>query len=176
MKLEATVEIPFPRSRVFEVYRDRLPELVPYLPNIRGIDVVERQDDGEVTRLQNRWRGGGEIPAAARSFLSEKLLEWDDHATWDAKAFTTDWRVVVPSFKDAVNASGTNTFEALGADRTRFRILGALAIDAGKIPGIPKLLSRTVAPIVERFLVAAIKPNLVEVTRGVERYLREKGG
>ena len=176
MKLEATVEIPFARSRVFEVYRDKLPELVPYLPNIRGIDVVERQDEGPVTRLKNRWKGGGEIPAAARSFLSEKLLEWDDHATWDGQAHTTDWRVEVPAFRDAVRASGKNTFEALGADRTRFRIEGELVIDAGKIPGIPKLLSRTVAPVVERFLVAAIKPNLVEVTRGVERYLREKGG
>lgn len=176
MKLEVTTEIPFPRQRVFEVYRDQLPELVPYLPNILGIEVRGREDEGQVTRLVNRWRGGGEIPAAARAVLSEKLLEWDDHALWEQAGFTTDWRVEVPAFKDAVRASGRNHFLELGLERTRFTIVGELSIDAGRIPGIPRLIARTVAPVVERFLVAAIRPNLVEVTRGVERFLRERGG
>ncbi|MFL5321631.1 MAG: hypothetical protein ACJ790_18355, partial [Myxococcaceae bacterium] len=95
MKLEVSVEVPFPRQRVFEVYRDKLVELLPYLPNVRGIQQIERTDDGAVSRMLNHWKGGGDIPAVARAFVSEKLLEWDDYATWNASAFTCDWRTEV---------------------------------------------------------------------------------
>jgi hypothetical protein len=176
MKLDTSVEIPFPRQRVFETYRDRLADLVPYLPNIRGIEVTSRKDEGAITRLVNHWRGGGEIPAVARSVISEKLLEWDDFATWDASAFRCEWRQTAPAFKEAMRSQGVNVFEELGADKTRLTITGSLEIDAGKIPGIPRFMGRVVGPAVEAFLVAAIKPNLVSVSKGVERYLREKGG
>lgn len=176
MKLEATADIPFSREKVFQVYRDKLPELVPYLPNIRAIIQKSRTDEGQVVRLLNLWKGGGEIPAAARSVLSEKLLEWDDYATWDANAYTAEWRIETPAFKEAVHAAGKNTFEAIGPERTLLTIRGELSIDGSKVPGVPKLLARTVGPIVEKFLIAAIKPNLLEVSKGVEKYLREKGG
>lgn len=174
MHLDATAEIPFPPRQVFEVYRDKLPELVPYLPNIREIVVQRRSEEGEEVRLLNRWKGGGEIPAAIRSLLADKL-EWDDDARWDASHLTTEWRISVPAFRDAFRCEGRNRFEALGADRTRFVIEGELTVDGSRIPGVPKLVGRTLAPIAERFLVGAIRPNLLAVSKGVERYLRERG-
>lgn len=173
MQLNATAEIPFPIQQVYEVYRDKLPELVPYLPNIREIVVQRRTEDGQVVKLLNRWKGGGEIPSAIRSVLSEKMLEWDDEATWDASQLTTQWRITVPTFKEAFRAEGRNRFEPMGPERTRFLIEGELSVDGGKIPGVPKLVGRTLAPVAERFLVGAIRPNLLEVSKGVERYLRE---
>src|SRR5687768_82877 len=106
MKLEAVAEIPFSRERVFAVYRDKLPELVPYLPNVRGIAVTSRKEEGSRLLLVNHWKGGGDIPAAARSVLSEKVLEWDDHATWDNAAWTTDWKIVSRAFPEGLRASG----------------------------------------------------------------------
>jgi hypothetical protein len=173
MKLDTSVEIPFPRQRVFETYRDRLPDLLPYLPNIRGIEVTSREDQGNVVKLVNRWRGGGEIPAIARSVLSEKLLEWDDFATWDAAAFKCDWKQTVPAFKDAFRSQGLNIFTEAGPERTRLTISGDIEVDAGKIPGVPRLLKGAVGAAVETFLVATIKPNLISVSKGVERYLQE---
>jgi hypothetical protein len=174
MKLDTSVEIPFSRQRVFETYRDRLPELVPYLPNIRGIEVTSREDAGPaVVKLVNHWRGGGEIPAIARSVLSEKLLEWDDFATWDAGAYQCDWRQTVPAFKDAFRSQGLNQFSEMGPDRTRLTISGSIDVDASRIPGVPRLFKGAVGAAVEAFLVAAIKPNLLSVSKGVEQYLRE---
>jgi hypothetical protein len=174
MRLDTAVEIPFPRQLVFETYRDRLTELVPYLPNIRGIAVTSREDQGTVVKLVNHWKGGGEIPAIARSVLSEKLLEWDDFATWDATAFKCDWRQTVPAFKDAFSSKGVNLFTELGPTRTQLTITGSIDVDAGKIPGVPRLFRGPVGAAVETFLVAAIKPNLVAVSKGVEQYLRAK--
>src|SRR5688572_27332477 len=171
MRIEVSAEIPFPRERVFQVYRDKLPELLPYLPNVRGITVVSRTDEGAVTKLLNRWKGGGEIPGPVRKFLSEDLLEWDDHAEWNATEWTCAWKTVVPAFKDAVESSGKNRFEDLGG-RTRLTIAGDLKVDAGKVKGVPRLLSGTVSPVIETFLVNAIKPNLIQTARGVEKYLQ----
>ncbi len=173
MRIDVSVDIPFPRPLVFATYRDHLVDLVPYLPNLRAISVTSRQDEGDIVKLLNRWKGGGDIPALVRKFLSEELLEWDDHATWFADQFRCEWRTVVPSFKEAVKAEGYNRFDDLGGTRTRLTILGDLSVDAKKIRGVPGLLAGTVGPAVEKFLMGAIRPNLVAVSKGVERYLNE---
>ena len=171
MRIEVSAEIPFPREQVFQVYRDKLPELLPYLPNVRGITVVSRTDEGAVTKLLNRWKGGGDIPGPVRKFLSEDLLEWDDHAEWNATEWTCAWKTIVPAFKDAVESSGKNRFEEVGG-KTRLTIAGDLKVDAGKVKGVPRLLSGTVSPLIETFLVGAIKPNLIQTARGVEKYIQ----
>ena len=61
MKLEADARIAFPRELVFSTYRDRLPQLVPFLPDVKSIVVQERTDapdgtDGS-TVLEYCWDG-----------------------------------------------------------------------------------------------------------------------
>ncbi len=172
MRLDVSAELAFPREQVFKTYRDKLAELVPYLPNVRGINVVSRTDEGQVTKLLNRWKGGGDIPSVVRKFLSEDLLEWDDHAEWNEAEFTCAWKTVVPAFKDAVDSSGKNRFEDLGNGRTRLIISGDLKVDAAKVKGVPRLLAGTVSPAIESFLIGAIKPNLVATAKGVEKFLQ----
>lgn len=173
MRLDVSVDIPFPRERVFKAYRDDLPKLVPYLENVRAIIVNDRVEEGPIVKLVNRWKGGGEIPSVVRKFLSEDLLEWDDHATWNETAFTCQWKTIVPSFREALDATGTNTFTALSDTSMRFSIRGELKVDASKVKGVPRLLAGTVGPAVESFLVGRIQPNFLAVAKGVERWLRE---
>ena len=169
MKLHAESVLPFSREVVFRTYRDRLVELVPHLPNIRGIEVTSRRDEPPLVHLVNVWHGGGDIPQVARAFLSEKMLSWTDRATWDEAAWTCAWRMEAHSFREAVHAAGTNEFRAHG-DGCRLVIDGDLDIDGRKLP-IPRFLAGTVGPAVEKFLAAMIRPNLTEVARGVERFL-----
>lgn len=173
MKIETTAEIAFPRDQVFAAYRDHLPELVPYLANVRAITVTSRIDEGSIVKFVNRWKGGGEIPSVVRKFLSEDLLEWDDLATWNAGDFTCAWQTIVPAFKDAVDARGKNTFVETQPGVTTLTISGDLKVDAAKVKGVPRLLAGTVSPAIETFLVAAIKPNLVAVAKGVEKFLKK---
>jgi hypothetical protein len=172
MRLDTSVEIPFRRDDVYAVYRDRLVELVKYLPNVREIVCVSRVEEGTTSKMLNRWKGGADIPAVVRKILSEDLLVWDDHALWHSPEFTCEWRTVVPAFKDAVDSSGRNRFEEIGAERTRVVITGDLKVDAAKVKGVPRFLAGTVGPAVEAFLVASVKPNLVSVAKGVEEFLR----
>ncbi|MBL8917165.1 MAG: hypothetical protein JNM17_41050 [Archangium sp.] len=176
MRIDVTADIAFPRERVFATYRDHLVDLVPYLTNVRAITITSRVDEGEIVKFVNRWKGGGEIPGAVRKVLSEELLEWDDLATWNAKDFTTLWQTIVPAFKDAVDARGTNTFTESRPGFTTLKIAGELKVDASKVKGVPRLLAGPVGSAVESFLVGAIKPNLVAVAKGVEKFLTAKGG
>ena len=173
MKIETTADIAFPRDLVFATYRDKLPELVPYLANVREITVTSRVDEGQIVKFVNLWKGGGEIPAVVRKFLSAELLQWDDLATWNAADFTCQWQTIVPSFKDAVDARGHNTFVERTPGVTTLTIKGELNVDAAKVKGVPRILAGTVGPAIEAFLVAAIKPNLVAVAKGVEKFLKK---
>lgn len=174
MPLTADATLPFPREVVFRAYRDHLVDLVEFLPNIRRIEVVSRKDEGDKTELVNEWHGGGEIPAAARVVLSESMLSWTDYASWNAADWTCEWRIRTHSFTDAVDCHGKNHFVELDGG-TRLEIRGTLVIDATKVKGVPKLLSKKVSRTVEDFLIKKITPNLLSVSDGLRRYLEKNG-
>ena len=174
MLLSADASLRFPRPMVFAAYRDHLPDLADFLPNIRRIELKKRDDRGARAQLLNEWHGGGEIPAAARAFLSENMLSWSDHASWDQDEWTCDWRIETHAFTEAVRCSGKNRFvEAEGG--TRLEIRGELSIDGSKLKGVPGLLSKRVAAAVEDLLVKKITPNLVSVSDGLSQYLEQQG-
>ncbi len=170
MRLEADVTLPFPRDRVFGAYRDHLVDLVPFLPNIRRIEVKSRTEHGDVCDFVNVWHGGGDIPGVARAFLSEDMLAWTDYATWNAADFTCAWRTQTHSFKDAVKAAGNTRYVEVDGG-TRIEIRGSIEIDPAGLRGVPGFLAKRAAPAVAEFLVGRIRPNLIEVAEGVRRYL-----
>jgi hypothetical protein len=170
-RAEATIE--GTREDVYRVYRDKMVDLVPYLPNIRGIEVKSRADAGPKTELVNVWHGGGEIPATIRSLLKEGALSWTDYASWDEPTWTCDWRSETHSFREAVTSRGHDDFVALGPNRTAIRMTGHIVVDGTKVPHVPRLLAGTVGKAIEAFLVKQIQDNLAAVGRGVERYLKE---
>ncbi len=173
MEIRAQVELPFPRELVFATYRDRLTELVDYLPDIRSIEVRSREERDGAVELVNEWVGGGEIPKVARAVLNESMLRWTDYATWRQDAFTCDWRSVVHAFPGAVKSSGQNRYFETPAGM-RLEIRGDLVCDSTKVPGVPRLFAKTINAAVEKMLVAAIAPNLVEITRCVGKLLEHR--
>src|SRR5258708_23832907 len=96
MELHADARIPFPRDTVFAAYRDDMVKLLPYLSNVRSIEVKSRKENGPIVELVNEWRAGGEIPAAPRAILSESMLASTDYATWDSASPHWEWRNAPP--------------------------------------------------------------------------------
>lgn len=171
--LRADADIPFPKELVYLTYRDKLPDLVPFLPNIRGIEVKSRRDEPGLVHLVNVWHGGGDIPAAARAFLSESMMSWTDIATWRDADCSVEWKTETHAFTEAVRCGGTNRFVETGPSSVRFEIRGEIAIDPKKIP-VPRLISGRVAAAVEDFLLKKITPNLIAVSDGVRRFLEQE--
>ncbi|MFW5740220.1 MAG: hypothetical protein ACOC1F_07625 [Myxococcota bacterium] len=173
MEIRCDAIIPFPRPLVYATYRDKLHELLPYLPNIRDIVVKERREEDGVVHLVNVWHGGGEVPGVARAFVSESMLSWTDLATWNEASFTTDWKVQPHSFQEAVTSQGTNVYTESDG-KTRLEIRGDLTIDAKKIKGVPRMLAGKVSRAVEDFMVKRVGQNLLDVSKGVTRYLEDQ--
>ncbi|MEO0373044.1 MAG: hypothetical protein AAF329_00170 [Cyanobacteria bacterium P01_A01_bin.17] len=170
MNIECDTRIPFPRPLVFQTYRDQLLDLIPYLPNVRDIEIKSRRDVHGQLFCINHWHGGGEIPAIARSILSDEMLSWTEHNIWDSDAHTLVWRIETHAFTKAVSCGGENRFVEDGS-YTVVENRGRLTIDPQQLEGIPDLIRGHVASVVENYLSQKIAPNLLEMSQGVQRYL-----
>ena len=179
MKIDADTRIAFPREVAFRTYRDELPNLIPWLPNVKSIEVKETEDapGGVATRTRklNLWRAKADIPAAAQRIIKPDMLAWDDHALWDEADWTCEWRVAPHFFGDRIRCSGKNNYVVDGA-HVILQIRGELTVDAQGLPGVPRLVAGPVASAIERFVVALLTPNLTAVGKGLEAYLRSKQG
>ena len=142
MELRSDARIPFPRDVVFAAYRDDIVKLLPYLPNVRRIEVKSRKDDGPRSDLVNIWHGGGEIPAAARAVLSESMLSWTDYATWLRDQWACEWRIETHAFTEAVQCGGRNEFIEDGPGNTILQIRGKLGDRREEDQGRPRLPRR----------------------------------
>lgn len=175
MKIESTDIIPYPRDLVYETLRDKLVEMVPYLPNIETIEEREREDlgDGSI-RLLNWWKAKSDVPKVARAIIKPDMLHWKDHATWHQKSWTCDWRLETNFFTDRVHCQGTNTYTEAGDGKTKLEIRGNLEIDAKNIKGVPRLMAGTVGSAIEKFVVGLITPNFKTLNEGLVKYLDAK--
>jgi hypothetical protein len=169
VKLAADLGLAFPRQAVFAAYRDELPRVLEFLPNVRAIDMSSRQEDGAIVYQVAEWHGGGEVPAAVRGILTQSMLAWTDRAKWDAVAFSCDFRAESRSFPAGVQCRGRTSFlEAV--EGTLVEVRGAVEVDARKLPGIPGFLARQVGRSVEEFLVTRIQANLAESAKCFRKY------
>src|SRR6516162_7694499 len=106
MELKADARISFPREVVFRTYRDRLPELIPHLPNVKRISVEKREDDAGgqkgVVKMVNLWEAKGEIPKVAQSIIRPEMLAWLDYAQWNQNDWTCAWRIETKMFTENI--------------------------------------------------------------------------
>lgn len=168
--------IHFPRDLVFETYRDKLPELDAYLPNIESITVERRtvRDDGCI-ELVNRWQAArSEVPAVIRPFIKPELLQWHDYATWDSKEHVCRWRTELVVFHGAITSEGINYYRVIDENTMEVHLTGTIQVDATKIPGVPRLMAGKVASAVESGVLKVTEPNLLGVNRGLEQYIAER--
>jgi hypothetical protein len=173
MRFTVVDELPFEREKVFTTHRDKIEELVQYMPNVDSIVTKEREEDGDIVRLVNLWKAAeSEIPSVARPFIKPDMLQWEDRAEWDGDFYEVAWEIELGFLPGVIDARGHSEFEDFG-DETRVTIDGEITVDASKLPGVPGLMEKRVAKALENFVVNLIKPNLKETNEIIERYLRE---
>lgn len=175
MEIKAVSVLEYPRKVVFETYRDKLVDLVPFLPNVDRIEVKSRQEvSPDVIKLDNLWSAKADIPMVVQSIVKPEMLQWIDHAVWNQSEWSCQWSFELMFMKEYVQVSGKNYFYELEPNKTQMDINGDLSIDVAKIPGIPKFLASTVKPQVEKFIRMLITPNLTKVNQGLEDYLKKQ--
>lgn len=171
MQIHASSIIAHPLDRVYRAYRDELPAIAAFMPNIKDIVVVSREDVPDGVKLHNVWAGKGEIPKVAQGIVKPEMVKWDDYAHWHDGAWYCDWKIQTRFFTDNVRCGGTNRFTAEGADRTRVTLAGTLELSLKDVPGVPRIMAGSIIPHIERFVIALITPNLERVNESLGRYL-----
>lgn len=170
MEIRSESRIGWPRERVYRAYRDELPRIAAYLPDIREVIVKSRSEREGGLSLHNEWRAQREIPSFARRFLSPEQLAWDDYAEWSDPMWHVDWRIVPRAFTGAVRCEGRNAFFEDGGG-TRVLLTGMLSIDLSAVRGFPSFLAPSIGPQVEKFIVSLITPNLEQVNASIQKFL-----
>lgn len=174
MKFESTQVIPFPIEEVYRLVRDQLLELVPFLPNVKKIEIESIERNGDKVHVTNRWYGKGDIPKVAQKFVQQDKVAWLDTAVWDEEKKTCRWEITPMFFQEHVSCKGVNFYKEEGEGKTRLEITGELAVQAKGIKGVPRLLERKVSEQIEKFIVRLLTPNLANLAQGVTKYLDQQ--
>ncbi len=172
-KIHEPSELRFSREAVFQAYRDHLPELVKYFPNVERIEVKNRTDEGKISRLENHWYADAPIPKIAQSIIKPEMLRWIDRAEWDENAFTCKWSIETYFLSESIICEGLNHFDKIDDNTMRLTVDGDLTISS--VPGVPKMFQNKIAEQVEKFAVKLITPNFEHVNKGIVKYLESKG-
>jgi hypothetical protein len=173
---EYVEHISHPVDKVFEVLQNHLTVLIPRLPGVDAIEEESRVVEGTTTRITNLWHGNSaSAPAPARPFVTRKMTTWRDHAVWDADKREVQWRFETLHFDKLYDCSGVHYFtdeaNSDGSVGAQLRITGALSVYPARVPGVPKLVARSVAPMIEQFLIEMVTPSLKELPLAVQGHL-----
>lgn len=177
MKLEARDEISAPLAEVFQLTKNEIVKIVPYLPNIEKIEVISRKDlGGGKTEVLNNWYAKAEIPGLIKKFVSPDLLSWVDSAVWDDATTSVTYSIDSKVAKSLFEARGKNTFKDAGNGKTILTIDLDFNIHPERLPGVPRLLAGTVKPVIEELLKGMIAPNMLSLAKGLNEYYKKLNG
>ncbi len=174
MRIQSESRIHHPLDVVYASYRDRLPEIAPYTPDIKEIVVHSREDTEVGAKIHNEWRAERELPRMVQGLVTPDMLRWDDFAQWNDGEHHVDWVLRIPAFPDQVRCMGRNAFFADGDAATRVVLSGDLEINLKNVPGVPRIMAKRIAPMIETFIVKLITPNLKKVNGSLERFLDDQ--
>jgi len=175
MKFDVRDTLDHPRQLVWDTYRDELPDLAGYLPNIDRIENLSRDEgDGDVVKLENEWHAKGDIPSVAKRFIKPEMLRWQEEVVWDQGRWICSWKIKPAFFTQHINVEGHSTYTEVGVGRCDLRIEGVIEVDVRGVRGVPRLLAGTVNKAVEKLVAKLILPNMRRLNKSLGTYLSEK--
>jgi len=173
MNFEVEERVKYQRDLVFTTLRDKLSDLVPYLPNVKKIEVLEKRKTKDTVYLTNKWYADFSIPKAVQKIIKIEEVTWIDYAKWKEKDYTCEWEIEPVFFKEYVSVNGVNYYYEEN-NETIIKLTGEINIDVSKHPLVPRLLAGIVNKEITGIVVNGIKPNLVSLIEGVRKFLKSK--
>jgi hypothetical protein len=131
------------------------------LPRAGRPEVVAHEVDGEVVRLDVRWRFNAELSSAARAVIDPERLTWVERATHHLSRREVTFELVADHYRDRFSCTGGYRFTDDGPGRTTRHSHGDLrirallvggAVEGAIVDGLKEQLRAEVA-IVEEFVV-----------------------
>lgn len=160
-RFTAMVVVRQPAEALFAAVRDRLPELVAVLDDVRAITEVDRVDvDPRTVRVVNDWRAEQRLPEVLARALGGSEVGWVDHAEYDADALTCRWVIEPSILTEHVTCVGGTVYEPAMAGRgTRVRVSGEFELAAEALGGVGRVFEGPVRAFVETLVTTMIPKN-----------------
>ena len=175
MKLSHSDNIPAHAEEVFNIVKNDLPSLVPYLPSVKKIVLLEHKSlKNNKEKIINHWFADIEMPKLLAKFISNDLLSWKDTATWDQQAMKVKYHLESFVANDLFTAKGCNEFKVVDDDNMELVVTCEVTLNPDQIPGVPKLMKKTLAPLIEAVIEKMLQPNLESLGLGLKSYLQEQ--
>ncbi len=164
-----------PLDLVWLTIRDRLPELVPLLDDVKQITVLERVEKVEGgIYLVNLWRTEPQLPALLASEIKPEMMAWIDQADWQSASYECQWRIEPKFLPEVTTCSGLTIYQpAMGGRGTRITFKGALDLNSRNLSGVPSFVGDTLLKGVESFATSLIPKNFRKLTEAASRFLDE---
>ena len=141
-----------------------------FLPDIKSIEVEDREDIDGVTVIHNEWTSDRAVPVIARRFVRPDQLRWHDHARWNEEKLRCDWHLLTAIFGENFQCLGQTLFRE-EEDSTIVLIEGNISIRVDQISSVPRFLGVRLGPEIERFIVSRLPSNLERTTTAIGRFL-----
>lgn len=174
MELKHSDRIDAPAFEVYTLVKDKLPEIAKYLPNVEKIEKLSNKTLGSgKTEIINHWYAQVELPTLVKKFLSKELLSWKDKAVWDDTKMCVSYELESFIANNLFEAKGTNYFKACETGKSELLVTCSVQIHAENIPGVPKLMVRSVLPLIEKVIEKMLQPNLTSLGQGLKAFLAD---
>jgi len=160
MDFSVTQRYAAPADVVARAYASRqLYEGLQGLPKLGRPDVIERVVDGDVVRLQIRYRFVGDLSPAVTAVIDPGKLTWVEHSTHDLVRRSVAYRLVPDHYPDRLQSSGTCAVAPDGAGAAVRTVRGRLKVRALVVGGT-----------VERAIVSGLREYLQAEAGAVDRF------
>jgi hypothetical protein len=171
---KSVIMVKHQKDVVIRAVRDRLPEMVPYLDDVKSITQEYREEQDGLLKLTNIWQADIALPVKVQNLINVESLKWTDRAEWISASDECLWTIEPHFFKDRVLCSGSTRFEpAIGGRGTRITFAGELNIDTKNIPGVPAFMEGAVTNTIETLITTVIPKNFRKITEALEILLKQ---
>ena len=146
--------------------------LAPALPNVSSIRERQRDSGAAPASIDYIWSIEREVvPSPARPFLKSLLDEVCADTHWHHGARRVEFLFYSEALAELFSCRGhfLLTPQAKGTDMT---IDAVLEVAPHILPGVPKLLARSIMPTIERSVRDVIEPSLAAVPGALDQLLR----
>ena len=111
------------------------------------------------------------MPSVIRPFIAPDQLRWLDHAEWNSNEDSVEWRFETTTFTGLYTCGGKNYIRDLGDGTCEVHIAGHLNVQGDKLPNVPRLLGRKLAPTIEKWVVGNVTPNIAAMLTACQLFL-----
>ena len=125
--LEREISLKAKREDVWETYRDKLTDLVPSMPSVEKIEVIDREvcDDG--IRIKNLWHLAIKFPKPIQKLLPSNFMSYYDLAFWNKQNWVCEFYKCLKSptqFPNVPNNWSSKSFLSVRITTVGFFICG----------------------------------------------------